>query len=256
MAAVTGATGVIGRAIAEAIARRPDWAVVLVVRDAGRGAEAVDAVRDSTGNPDVSLALADLGLAADIAALRRAWEGPLHALVNNAGATPRSRRETAEGVEVQWGVNVLGYWRMARAFRDVLAASAPSRLVNVASYWAGGLDLDDPEFRRRRYDNDDAYRQSKQADRMMSLILAEAWAEVGIAVNACHPGDVRSRLAANLGFGGAQSASQAADTPAWLAVDPEADGLRARWVSGRMPGREPYADSDLAGLERLLESYG
>ena len=51
--------------------------------------------------------------------------------------------------------------------------SAPARVVNVASYWAGGLDLEDLEFKRRRYDNDAAYRQSKQADRMLTVAFAE-----------------------------------------------------------------------------------
>ncbi len=45
-------------------------------------------------------------------------------------------------------------------------------VVVVASYWAGGLDLDDPEFRRRRYNNDQAYRQSKQADCMLTVAFA------------------------------------------------------------------------------------
>jgi retinol dehydrogenase 12 len=43
---------------------------------------------------------------------------------------------------------------------EILKASAPARVVNVASYWAGGLDLNDLEFTRRSYDNDQAYRYS------------------------------------------------------------------------------------------------
>lgn len=251
IAAVTGATGAIGYAIAENIARHAEWELVLIVRDAVRGEEAAKRLRGDTGNSRVSVRTADLGLAADISALAQNWEGPLHALVNNAALTPRRRTETAEGVESQWGVNVLGYYRMARAFGDILADSAPSRLVNVASYWAGDLRLDDPEFRRRRYHNGTAYRQSKQADRMVTVHLADVWSRRGIAVNACHPGDVNSRLSNDLGFGGSTSPSDGADTPAWLAVDPEAEGIHGKWVSSRNPSSDPFG-RDTSGLEKLM----
>ncbi len=43
----------------------------------------------------------------------------------------------------------------------------------MASYWVEDLDLDDPEFKRRRYSNGIAYRQSKQADRMLTVAFAQ-----------------------------------------------------------------------------------
>jgi retinol dehydrogenase-13 len=95
---------------------------------------------------------------------------------------------------------------MTTAFQDHLARSAPARVVNVASYWAGGLDLEDLEFKRRRYDNDGAYRQSKQADRMLTVAFAERLERSHVTVNACHPGDLVSTLSRNLGFGGHQRA--------------------------------------------------
>jgi NAD(P)-dependent dehydrogenase (short-subunit alcohol dehydrogenase family) len=93
-------------------------------------------------------------------------------------------------------------------------------VVNVASYWAGDLDLDDLEFRRRPYDNNTAYRQSKQANRMLTVAFAERFAEHNVTVNACHPGDVKSHLSKNLGFGGHESPQEGARTPAWLATGP------------------------------------
>ncbi|MDF1568811.1 MAG: SDR family NAD(P)-dependent oxidoreductase [Spirochaetaceae bacterium] len=256
VAAVTGATGAIGCAIAESIARLPDWEVVLIVRDRPRGESTAQKISRTTGSSAIRVEIADLGVASDITSLRQTWRGPLHALVNNAAVTPPEREQTAEDVEAQWGVNFLGYWRMAKAFHSVLSESAPSRLVNVASYWAGGLDLDDPEFKRRRYDNDSAYRQSKQADRMLSVLLADSWNEDGISVNACHPGDVRSRLSRNLGFGGSQTPAQGADTPSWLATAEDAVNIHGMWVSSRSAGVEPFAAGNLERLESLLESYG
>lgn len=86
--------------------------------------------------------------------------------------------------------------------------SAPARVVNVASDWADGLDLDDPEFRRRHSHNDAAYRQSSQADRILSVAFAERLKDLGVIVNVCHLGDVVSNLSRNLGFGGHETADQ------------------------------------------------
>jgi len=219
VALITGATGAIGGAIARRLAATPGFRIVVVARDPGRASAAAAAVREATGNADIHGEHADLALKADIDALAQRWQGPLHVLVNNAAETPRERELTGEGVERQFATNVLGYFRLIRALTPALRAASPARVVNVASYWAGGLDLEDLEFRRRHYDNDSAYRQSKQADRMLSMAFAGRLRADRISVNACHPGDVRSRLARNLGFGGHESPEQAAATPVWLATE-------------------------------------
>jgi NAD(P)-dependent dehydrogenase (short-subunit alcohol dehydrogenase family) len=219
VALVTGATGAIGGAIARHLAALAGFRVVLVARDPAKAAAAAAMLREATGNSHVHGEHADLALKGDIEALARRWQGPLHVLVNNAAETPLNRAVTGEGIERQFATNVLGYFRLTRALTPALRAAAPARVVNVASYWAGGLDLEDLEFRRRRYDNDSAYRQSKQADRMLSVAFANRPRADGITVNACHPGDVRSRLAVSLGFGGHETPEQAARTPVWLATE-------------------------------------
>ena len=170
---VTGATGAIGKAIAQRLADIEGSEVVLVCRDKLKAEKAVNEIIGITNNPRVRSELADLGRHQDIRDLANRWSGPLHALVNNAACTPRDRQETPEGIEMQFATNVLGYFWMTDEFTEILKASAPARVVNVASYWAGGLDLNDLEFKRRNYDNDKAYRQSKQADRMLSAAFAE-----------------------------------------------------------------------------------
>ena len=170
---VTGATGAIGKAIARRLADIEGSEVVLVCRDQLKAEQVVNEIIDITRNPKVRYELADLGRHQDIRELAGRWTGPLHVLVNNAACTPRDRQETPEGIEMQFATNVLGYFWMTDEFTEILKASAPARVVNVASYWAGGLDLNDLEFKRRNYDNDKAYRQSKQADRMLSAAFAE-----------------------------------------------------------------------------------
>ena len=217
---VTGATGAIGKAIARQLANIQDSKVVLVCRDQQKAVLAVNEITSLTGNSEVSYELADLSRYEQIHNLAKRWQGPLHVLINNAACTPRSRQETPEDIEMQFATNVLGYYWLIDEFMEILKASAPARVVNVASYWAGGLDLNDLEFTRRSYDNDQAYRQSKQANRMLSSAFAEKLKPYQIAVNACHPGDVNSVLSNNLGFGGHETPDQGAETPVWLATQP------------------------------------
>ncbi|MDD5579634.1 MAG: SDR family NAD(P)-dependent oxidoreductase [Methylobacter sp.] len=215
---VTGATGAIGKAIARQLAELEDSEVVLVCRDKKKAENTVKEIVDITGNPKVRFELADLSRYKDIRNLAERWKGSLQVLINNAACTPRNRQETPEGIELQFATNVLCYYWLIDEFTELLKASAPACVVNVASYWAGGLDLTDMEFRRRAYNNDQAYRQSKQANRMLSAAFAEKLKPFRITVNACHPGDVNSALSNNLGFGGHETPDQGAETPVWLAT--------------------------------------
>ncbi len=215
---LTGATGAIGKAIALQIAEKPDYELVLLCRDAQRAERAVEEIRHRTANDHVSYDLVDLSSQDAICGLALRRPEPVQVLINNAAVAPPRREETPAGIELQFATNVLGYFWMIEAFSDQLRAGAPSRVVNVASYWAGDLELDDLEFMRRRYDNNTAYRQSKQADRMLTVAFATRLKEQGVTVNACHPGDVNSRLSNDLGFGGHEAPLEGARTPAWLAT--------------------------------------
>jgi NAD(P)-dependent dehydrogenase (short-subunit alcohol dehydrogenase family) len=250
IALVTGATGAIGSAIARGIAAHQGFAVVLVGRDEGRSRRAAGEVSRFTGNRQVYYVLADLSRRASIQSLAQHWRGPLHVLVNNAAATPPTRQETPEGIELQFATNVLGYFWMTQAFSEVLKASSPSRVVDVASYWAGGLDLSDLEFKRRPYSNGAAYRQSKQANRMLVVAFAQWMEPFGVTVNACHPGDVNSKLSNNLGFGGSESPEQAARTPVWLATSDAAGSQTGRYFDDRRAVHDPFAQ-DKEAIEAL-----
>lgn len=253
VAMVTGATGAIGRAIARRIAAEGGFEVVLAARDEAAARDAAREISRAAGGANVRHELVDVSRWASIQALAARWRGPLHVLVNNAATAPRRRLETPEGIELQLATNVLGYLWMTLAFADTLRRSAPSRVVNVASYWAGDLDVDDLAFERRPYDNGTAYRQSKQADRMLTVALARRLSSDGITVNACHPGDVDSKLSNDLGFGGSASADEGARTPAWLAVSDEVEGQTGRYFAHRRREPDRFAD-DEAAIERLYEA--
>ncbi|MEJ2711248.1 MAG: SDR family NAD(P)-dependent oxidoreductase [Anaerolineales bacterium] len=249
IAMVTGGNGAIGKAIAQGIAEK-GYTVVLACRDEAKARQAVQDLIQTTGNQNIRYELVDVSRQASIQDLAERWTGPLHVLVNNAAATPRQRRETPEGIELQFATNVLGYLWMALAFHPYLKNAAPARIVNVASYYAGDLDLDDLEFERRRYDNNRAYRQSKQANRMLTVALAERLQADGISVNVCHPGDANSKLSNNLGFGGHESPEQAARTPVWLATEPTGQQQTGKYFANKRQVQDQYA-GDRQAIEAL-----
>ncbi|HEY6726002.1 MAG TPA: SDR family NAD(P)-dependent oxidoreductase [Polyangiaceae bacterium] len=257
LAVVTGANGAIGFAIARGLEDR-GFDLVLVVRNRARAERSLGEWRDS--HRRVSVETCDLGRRLEVMALAERLPQAIDVLVNNAAECPHHREETPEGIERQWATNVLGYHWLIEACTPVLSRSRSqgARVVNVASYYAGGLDLRDVEFRRRPYDNDTAYRQSKQADRMLTVAHARRLRDHGIAVYACHPGEVRSKLSKDLGFGGHESPETGADTPVWLATEalpPEASGkyfARRREDSCRFGTDE----AEVAALMELCASYG
>ncbi len=142
---------------------------------------------------------------------------------------------------------------MIQAFSAHLKRSAPARVVNVASFWAGDLDLGDLEFKRRRYTNGEAYRQSKQANRMLTVAFAEQLKPCGISVNACHPGNVNSVLSNNLGFGGSQTPDEGAQTPLWLAVSPIGQQVTGKFFEHMREVRCPFGE-DRKAVEELYQA--
>ena len=250
-ALISGATGVIGRAIACQLAQE-GHRVIIAARSEEKARKTVAEIINSTGNSQVEYRVCDLSRRAEIYKLAEDWRGPLHILVNNAAISPRSRQETPEGIEKQFATNVLGYFWMMDAFCAVLESFAPARVVNVASYWAGGLDLSDPEFKRRKYDNNQAYRQSKQADRMLTTAFARRMRCERVTVNACHPGDVRSQLSSDLGFGGSETPDQGAETPVFLALSPTLEGISGRYFEHNHEVRCSFSQNHQA-VEELYE---
>lgn len=256
VAIVTGASGAIGSAISAGMAAH-GYAVVMVCRSAERADAAVQAVRRQVADAEIRTELVDVSRRAPIDAFAKRWTGPAQVLINNAAVAPPERTETPDGIEMQLATNVLGYVWMMRAFEQALRNSAPARVVNVASYWAGDLDLGDLQFTRRRYDNETAYRQSKQANRMLTVAFAKRWSPSQITVNACHPGDANSALSNALGYGGHESPEAAADTPVWLATDPSLAAITGKYFARRQQRVCEFASNEkaIAALDAICEAF-
>jgi NAD(P)-dependent dehydrogenase (short-subunit alcohol dehydrogenase family) len=253
VAMVTGATGTIGRAIARQIAGQEGYALVLLCRDEQKGQAAAEEIRRATGNEHVWYELADVSRKSAVFSLAERWPGRLDVLVNNAAIVPQQRQETPEGIELQFATNVLGYVWMTQAFGEQLRRSAPARVVNVASFWAGDLLLDDLEFKRRRYTANEAYRQAKQANRMLTPAFAERFRLHQVTVNACHPGVVESKLLGNLGYSGRESPDDGAGTPVWLATGTTGGVLTGKYFRDKAEFPCMFAE-DKTAVEALYEA--
>jgi NAD(P)-dependent dehydrogenase (short-subunit alcohol dehydrogenase family) len=189
---VTGANRGLGKATALGLARQAAT-VVMLGRDATRVALASDAVRRESGNPHVSYVVVDLG---SLASVRKAADevarrfSAIHVLVNNAGVNLRRRVISPDGFEMTFAVNHLGPFLLTNLLLPLLRAGAPSRVVNVTSWFErfGRIAFDDIRSTRRRYGPLRAYYQSKLANVLFTYELAERLAGTGVTVNCVDPG--------------------------------------------------------------------
>ena len=200
---VTGATDGIGRVTARALAER-GAEVVLVGRNAAKGAEVGKAIRRSSRNDRVRFEQADLSSQTEIRALAErltAGGAAIDVLVNNVGALFMRRRESADGIEMTFALNHLGYFLLTGLLLESLQANGGGRIVNVASEAHRGaqMDLEDPQG-TRRYRGWRAYRRSKLANVLFTYRLAALLAGTPVTANCLHPGFVASRFGHNNGW--------------------------------------------------------
>lgn len=194
---VTGATTGMGLETARALASAGARTVVV-----GRGAErlaaaraAVESVASAPPVLTVELDLADLDSVARGAAAVTEQVDRIDVLVNNAGVmfTPLTR--TAQGHELQFGVNHLGHFAFTTALRPLLGDG--SRIVNLSSagHALGAVDLTDVDWQQRDYDKFEAYGASKSANILFTVEADRRWRQEGVRSFAVHPGAVATELA-------------------------------------------------------------
>ncbi|HEY5979867.1 MAG TPA: oxidoreductase [Microlunatus sp.] len=188
---VTGATSGIGRATADALVGA-GARVVLAVRSPSKGEAFATDLRSRHASAVVQVRDLDLADLSSVRAFAADWTDPVDILINNAGVMATSRTETADGFELQFGTNHLGHFLLT----TLLLPQITDRVVTVASdahRWAH-LDLEDPQWERRRYRAFGAYGQSKLANLLFTLELDRRLHPSGRRALAVHPGWVRSEL--------------------------------------------------------------
>lgn len=265
---ITGATSGIGLETARELAAR-GATVALVGRNESKARATVEEIRQQTGNSEVDYLLADLGSRAAVRGMADAFRrryGVLHVLINNAGVLPWHRMETVDGLEITFAVNYLAPFLLTNLLLDTLRASAPARIITVASdaHVGASIPFDDLQHTQGRYRSLLAYGQSKLADIMFTYELARRLSGSGVTANAMHPGVVATNIyhSNNALFNKATlavmpifalSPEQGARTVIYLASSPEVAMVSGEYFYKCKPKRSSQASYDEAAQRRLWQ---
>jgi NAD(P)-dependent dehydrogenase (short-subunit alcohol dehydrogenase family) len=250
---VTGASDGLGRALAERLAG--EGATVLAhARNEQRGRETLGDLLDGPG--DVRLVVGDLASLAAVRALADQIPDRLDVLVNNAGigtSNPEGRAESDDGYELRFAVNYLAGFLLAALLRERLIASAPARIVNVASAGQMAIDFDDVML-ERDYSGVRAYCQSKLAQIMHAFDLAEELGGEGVTANALHPGTyMPTKIVRASGTTPVTPLQDGVEATWRLAADPALDRVTGRYFFATDEARADEQAYDVDARRRLRE---
>ena len=270
-AVVTGGNSGIGKETALGLARL-GWQVVIAVRNPTKGADAVDHLRRASGNDAVTATALDLASFASVRACATSLldtHERVDVLVNNAGLVVHRRQVTEDGNELQFQVNHLGPFLLTSLLRDRLVASAPARVVMVASHahkYAGrGLDFDDLQCEHHAYRPFRVYGRTKLMNILFTRELARLLDGTGVTANALHPGYVASNFARDndtgvlgnvamiLGRPFAISCEKGALTSIHLASSPDVAGVTGQYFYRCSPAQPTAAARDDEAASRLWD---
>jgi len=227
---ITGATDGLGRGVAAELAAR-GAAVLVHGRDPQRIESTFSELREANDNERLRGYRADLASLAQVRSLAEQVSSEneqLHCLVNNAGigtAEPGGgeRMESEDGYELRFAVNYLAGFLLTRVLEPLLIRSAPARIVNVTSAGQASIDFDDVML-ERRYDGLQAYCQSKLAQVMFTIDLAERLREHGVTANCLHPSTyMPTKMVAAAGVNPASELEDGIRPTVRLIADPELD---------------------------------
>ncbi len=246
---VTGGNSGIGLETAAALGQLGAH-VMITARSPERGAAAVKKIAARIGDiGSVELVVFDL---ADLSSVRRGAAEILdrcphiHVLINNAGLTLSERSETVDGYESTFAINHLGPFLLTTLLLPRLEASAPARVINVASMAhnqaRGGMPFDDLQA-TKGYATMKVYGVSKLANILFTNELARRLIGTGVTANSLHPGTVRTKFGADgdvkglfalgikIGAPLFLSPAKGARTSVYLASSPEVETLNGKYFA-------------------------
>jgi len=266
---ITGATGGIGLAAAQELARRGAHLSV-VARSEARAAAAVTQITSADGSPaEVEVLFAELSSQASIRQLAEeilAKHPHVDLLINNAGATYGTRRLSEDGLELTWAVNHIAPFLLTTLLLERIKGSAPARIVTTSSdaHQLARIPFHDINallgFRRRGFSR---YGETKLANILFTRELAHRLEGSGVTANCFHPGFVATGFNRNNGrlmaFGMtlarpfARTPTQGADTLVWLADAPEVSSESGGYFANRRRIQPSAAARDEETARRLWQ---
>lgn len=189
---ITGATSGLGFESAKAIAAHGGDVIL-----AGRSVQRLGAAQSAIKQPTRTLVV-DLS---DLASVRDAAQSIDHldVLINNAGIMAPPKGQTTDGFETQIGTNHLGHFALTGLLLPKMPVETDAaRVVTVSSmmHRAGAVEVDDLNYEHRKYNNWQAYGQSKLANLLFAAELDRRAREAGWRLRsvAAHPGFSNTNL--------------------------------------------------------------
>src|SRR5271166_120722 len=235
---ITGATSGLGRELAQALAKQ-GATLLLHGCDPERGLKIVREIKEATGNQSIQFYRADLSSLREVLELARqliSGVTRIDALVNNAGVgfgQDTSKREVSQdGYELRFAVNYLASYLLTERLISLLKASAPARIVNVASVGQAPLDFDNIML-THGYSGVTAYRRSKLAMIAWTFDLADRLAGTGVTVNALHPASLMpTKMVLEAGWKTMSSVEEGLNATLRLVVDPTLENVTGKYFDG------------------------
>jgi NAD(P)-dependent dehydrogenase (short-subunit alcohol dehydrogenase family) len=267
---ITGASSGIGLETARALAVH-GARVVMVVRSKERGEAAIGSIRTTAPDAKLELVLADLYSLAEVRRAGAELRGKLDkldVLINNAGLIHDERKLTVDGFERTFALNHLAVFQLTYELRELLAASAPARIVTVAS---GGhryarFSWDDLATMKDWKGQVGVYGASKLCNIWFAREAAVRMADKKVTSNSLHPGAVASnfgesgnwlfRLGVRVARPFLRTSAQGAETSVHLASSPAVEGITGEYWAGckiRTPSERARDDAEARRLWELSE---
>ena len=254
-ALITGATDGVGRVVARALAQQ-GWRVLVHGRDRARGEALVREIEQAGGS--ATFLAADLASLAEVRRLADAVKQQtdrLELLINNAGigtvGSAPGRQTSADGHELRFAVNYLAGFLLTHLLLPLLKASAPARIVNVASAGQQAIDFADVML-TRSYSGGAAYRQSKLAQILFTVDLAHELEGSGVIANTLHPSTyMNTTMVRQSGTTPISTVEEGAAAILQLAVSPKLDGKSGLYFNVLRESRADPQAYDAEARRRL-----
>jgi NAD(P)-dependent dehydrogenase (short-subunit alcohol dehydrogenase family) len=253
---VTGSTDGVGRYVAAKLAAA-GAKVLIHGRDTLRAKTLTDEMRgQGHGGPMFYQAdLSSLSGARQLADAVIADHQRLDVFISNAGIGSRTlgteRRTSADGHELRFAVNYLSGFLLAHLLLPLLRASAPSRIVNVASLGQHPIDFDDVMI-TKGYNGARAYAQSKLAQIMFTIDLAGELKGSGVTVNSLHPATyMNTTMVREGGITPISTVEQGGEAILHLAAGDDVAGKTGLFFNGMNQAQANSQAYDAAARKRL-----
>jgi|SRR5690625_336308 len=256
---ITGSTDGLGKRVARSLASK-GASVLLHGRNREKGQSVLQEIANETENDRISYYNADFALLDDIRQLGREIRESnesLDIVINNAGIgfgkPGTNRSESRDGYELRFQVNYLSGFMLTLALLPLLRKRSSARIINVASGAQQALDFDNLLL-EEGWSGYRAYAQSKLAQIMFTVELAERLDREQIGVNSLHPATyMDTNMVRDADISPTSKVESGAEAVEYLALSPDLKGVSGVYYNGKRKARANEQAYDAKARQRLWQ---